>query len=331
MPTSNIARAKIDGEPPILISRARDTAPVRHAEDHGAADITSGVAPVRSIVKDQLVDITGEQAKDHPPRRGCDQVAESRSIGQLHVDASGLEGSDVEKARSYLSDRTEVFPWPRRIAIDLTAQWIASVNGAAAEDLGSVEGSDRAADVDRIVVRSQAQPGHEARFEDHADGRGIGLFGHELTIPGGPYRHEGRLAGPERIGDLLEIGGTRPTQLIEGRRADVTRTHGSQAQAVDQLLGQAELPRPDPAAGAVVAVARCAIELEPAKQRNLLDQRNQGFAKSLDDRDLVSTIRSEKERRKPLRRRQRVHGRGRALLAILHADGCRDRSGPERE
>src|SRR3982751_2708232 len=51
MPASNIARAKIDGEPPILISRARNTAPVRHAEGHGATDLTSGVAPVRSIVE----------------------------------------------------------------------------------------------------------------------------------------------------------------------------------------------------------------------------------------------------------------------------------------
>src|SRR5262249_6141536 len=151
-----------------LVRRAGHTAPAWNAQGHGAADIAGRVAPGRAIVEDQLVNIAGEHPEGHPPRRGFDPPAESRPVGQLHVDAAGPEAGDVEHGRPDPRDRTGGLTRPGRITVDLGAQWIALIEETAAEDLGRVERRDRAADVYQIVVRRQAQAGDEARLEDHA-------------------------------------------------------------------------------------------------------------------------------------------------------------------
>src|SRR5690606_26566778 len=84
----------------------------------------------------------------------------------------------------------------------------------------------------------------------------------------------------EGIENVADTEGSRGEELGNTARADVPRTHRANAQTVEHLIDDAQLPGPDGPAGAVVAEARGAVEFELLETGNISQQRDDDFAEA---------------------------------------------------
>ena len=187
------------------------------------------------------------------------------------------------------------------MAHDLVAQRGVAI-GAARDDVLSAKRGDRAFDPDVEIIDREIQSGDEGRRISRANRRRRADFGVERRIAAAEgYDLIGRLG--DRIGDVRLRRRAGVVEFGQAARPDIARPRHTKQQIVIDTVGRAELPRPDAAGVAVMAVTGGAAELDVAEI--LLQQRDCDFGEAFLDVEAAVDLRKV-EGREGLRPRQIV-------------------------